>query len=132
MTVTVAEAHKKYVCMIVFIMQSTRFHRVEQILKVSQHLCEVHSLKMYAAESRRKTDIVRLSVWGERQDVLRIPFRMLEYLPDEDIEIVQSGRRGQSYLLLLVVTERLISQKVQMPERRAKLRGRLQNALTGF
>lgn len=112
-------------------MRASRTHRVEQILKIVQHLCDTHNLHMYTTESRRGTDVLRLSIWGERQDVLKVPFSMLEYLFDEDIEIMQSGRRGQDYLLLLVITERLFAQEVHLPERRKKLHGRLEEAFAG-
>jgi hypothetical protein len=112
-------------------MQTSRIHRVEHVLKIIQHLCELHNIKMYATESRRKTDVITLSLWGERQSVLKLPFKLLEYLPDEDIELLQSGRRGPDYLLIMVITERLISQSSQLPERRAKLRSKFQQSLLG-
>ena len=129
--VTIREAKTQLGATINLAMQTTRIHRVEQVLKVSQHLCEVYSIKMYATESRRHSDVITLSLWGERQDVLKLPFKLLEYLPDEDIELLQSGRRGSDYLLLLVITERLIGQSIHMPERRAKLRGKFERSLLG-
>lgn len=106
-------------------MRASSNHRAEQVSKVIHYLCSRYHLYSYVSEARRSTDIIRLSIWGERQNVLKLPFRLLEYLPDEDIEILQSGRRGGHYLLLLVITERLIAQSVTENERRAKLHGRL-------
>ncbi|HHO56488.1 MAG TPA: hypothetical protein ENK21_08860 [Trueperaceae bacterium] len=97
---------------------------VKQVVKVANHLAQKHRVNMYSADSKRATDIMFLSIWGERSAVLKIPFAMLEHLQYVDIEFVQTGRRGGEYLLLLVITQKIIKQPLRTPERRVKLQNR--------
>jgi len=97
---------------------------VRQVVKVANHLAKKYRVNMYSADSKRETDIMFLSIWGERSAVLKIPFDMLEHLQYVDIEFVQTGRRGGDYLLLLVITKKIIEQPLRTPERRAKLQNR--------
>lgn len=113
-------------------MQTSHIHRSEQVLKAAQHLCDVHGLDMWGGDSRRGSDLLQLSFWGERQTVLKIPFLLLEYLNNEDVEILRSGRRGHEYLLVLAVTERIWLHEMQKPERRGKLKRRLSATWAGF
>ena len=82
-------------------MQTTKNHHADQVLKAAQHLCETKGISMWGSSSRRGSDLLQLSFWGDRQAVLKVPFLLLEYLNYQDIEILRSGRRGQDYLLVL-------------------------------
>ena len=84
-------------------------------------LCHKQRLTMYQIDARRKSDIVGFCVWGDRQKVLSIPAQMLELLKHEDIEIWQSGRRGIDYVLVFMITEKLLRQSLVRSERRSKL-----------
>lgn len=97
---------------------------VKQVVKVANHLVQKYRVNMYSADSKRETDIMFLSIWGERSAVLKIPFDMLEHIQYVDIEFVQTGRRGGEYLLLLVITRKIINQPLRSPERRVKLQNR--------
>ena len=105
-------------------MQVAKEELIKQVVKVANHLAQKYRLNMSSADSKRETDIMFLSIWGERSAVLKVPFDMLEHLQNVDIEFVQSGRRGTDYLLLLVITRKIINQPIRNPERRAKLQGR--------
>ncbi len=105
-------------------MTASKEDLVKQLVKVANHLVQKHRVNMYSADSKRETDIMFLSIWGERSAVLKVPFEMLEHLQDVDIEFVQTGRRGGDYLLLLVITQKIIKQPLRSPERRMKLQHR--------
>ncbi len=105
-------------------MHAPKEELIRQVVRVANYLAEKYRLNMSSADSKRETDIMFLSIWGERSTVLKVPFDMLEHLRDVDIEFVQSGRRGGDYLLLLVITRKIINQPIRNPERRAKLQGR--------
>lgn len=63
---------------------------------------------------------------GEREAVLALPLTIFDQLDGYDVEIIRSGTGRGTYLLVLAVTESLGSQAVRVPERRAKLRRRLE------
>ncbi len=72
-------------------------------------------------EGRRRTDLTLALLRGERLSVLSLAPRLLEDV-QADIEIVRSARVGQSYELMMALTEKLEQQPLRSPERRAKLR----------
>lgn len=72
-------------------------------------------------EGRRRTDLTLALLRGERLSVLSLTPRLLEDV-QADIEIVRSARVGQSYELMMALTEKLEQQPLRAPERRAKLR----------
>ncbi len=111
------------------IMQSLSPHRATQLDLLVSAVCKQAKVNVYSVPSRRTTDVLTFSMWGDRQSVLRLPSKILELLYNEDIEILQSGRRGINYVLIFVVTERLQQHPVARPERRAKLLNRLDRYL---
>ncbi len=72
-------------------------------------------------DGRRRSDLTLALLRGERLSVLMLAPRLLEQLP-ADIEIVRSAHVGQSYELMMALTERIDQQPLRSPERRAKLR----------
>ncbi len=72
-------------------------------------------------DGRRRSDLTLALLRGERLSVLTLAPRLLEQVP-ADIEIVRSAHVGQSYELMMALTERLEQQPLRSPERRAKLR----------
>ena len=113
-------------------MRTSKNHHAEQVLKAAEHLCKTKGISMWGSESRRGSDLLQLSFWGDRQEVLKIPFALLDYLNYKDIEILRSGRRGQDYLLVLAITEQIWQHEMQEPERRKKLVRRLHPTLAGI
>lgn len=63
---------------------------------------------------------------GARAAVLALPLRIFDELDSYDLEIIRSSSQGDRYLLVMAVTEALSSQETRDPERRAKLRRRLE------
>lgn len=80
---------------------------------------------------RRRSDLTMAFLRGRRPDVLGLPLRIFDALQEYDVEIVRSGGEEERYLLVLAVTETLSSQPVRRPERRAKLRRRLEREEAG-
>lgn len=104
-------------------------HRAKQLDLLITDLCKRAKVTAYSVPSRRETDILSFSMWGERQKVLKLPSVIQEQLHDEDIEILQSGRRGIHYVLIFVVTDRIHNQPLAAQERRAKLFKKLERYL---
>ena len=78
---------------------------------------------------RRDTDVAMVFFRGRREDVLRLPLGLLDVLTGSDVEIIRSSGQsdeGDRYLLVVAVTHPIGEQQTQLPERRAKLRRRLQ------
>ena len=113
-------------------MQPLLSHRAKQLDNLVSELCKQFKINVYSVPSRRQTDILTFSMWGDRQAVLKLPSKILERIYDEDIEILQSGRRGIDYVLVFVITQRLHEQTVVVPERRAKLLNRVDRYLPDF
>lgn len=106
--------------------------RSQKVAKLVTELCHEERLTMYSLEGKRKSDVIGFCVWGDRKKVLQIPARLLELLKHEDMEIWQSGRRGLDYVLVFIVTEKLMRQALVRPERRAKLLMRKNRYLPGI
>ena len=62
-----------------------------------------------------------INLWGDKVKVLQILPQLTDQLKGIDVEIIQSGRRGQDYFLVFAVTKKLATQTLQAPERRAKM-----------
>ena len=77
---------------------------------------------------RRETDLAMVFLRGAREAVLSLPLRILDRLDDYDLEIIRSSGKSddERYLLVMAVTQPLQEQQAHMPERRAKLKRRLQ------
>jgi hypothetical protein len=106
----------------------------------SQHETEARTIVMACAERagvlarcrppRRGSDLTMAFLRGPREAVLGLPLEIFDALGHYDIEIVRSGNQNDRYLLVLAVTESLNRQETHVPERRAKLRRRLQRERT--
>jgi hypothetical protein len=75
---------------------------------------------------RRRSDLTMVFLRGPRKAVLGLPLRIFDALEEYDVEIIRSGSQEDRYLLVLAVTEALGDQATRVPERRAKLRRRMQ------
>jgi len=104
-------------------------HREKQLDALITELSKRERVSAYSVPSRRETDILSFSLCGDRAAVLKLPSIIQEQLHNEDIEILQSGRRGIKYVLIIVVTERLSVQPLADSERRAKLFRKLERYL---
>jgi hypothetical protein len=76
--------------------------------------------------ARRRSDLTMVFLRGPRKSVLGLPLKIFDALEEYDVEIVRSGSQEDRYLLVLAVTEALQGQVTRVPERRAKLRRRMQ------
>jgi hypothetical protein len=63
-----------------------------------------------------------INLWGDKVEVLQVLPALTDQLRGIDVEIIQSGRRGEDYFLVFAVTKKLATQHLQAPERRAKMR----------
>jgi hypothetical protein len=80
---------------------------------------------------RRRSDMTMVFLRGPKVAVLGLPLRIFDALEEYDVEIIRSGSQGDRYRLVLAVTEALASQSTRTPERRAKLRRRLEREGAG-
>ena len=80
---------------------------------------------------RRETDIIGVTLTGEKEAVLALPLDILERLPEEDVEVIGSEGEGSDYALELVITKRLEAQEISTPERRSKLQNFLFQEMAG-
>ncbi len=85
-------------------------------------LCETRDVQVTFMTNRRLSDKVTCVLSGARDVVLPMPMLVLDMLEREDLEVIRSKQEGLDYLLQLVITESLIGQFSQTPERRSKLR----------
>jgi hypothetical protein len=83
-------------------------------------------LKGEFAPGRRRSDIVLVAIRGEKTKVLAAPLKLLDEVPEIDVELLslESSPHGLA-ALSLVVTEALDRQPMMPDERRAKLKRRL-------
>lgn len=95
--------------------------RIQKVTRIVTDLCHKRRLTMYQIDGRRQSDVIGFCVWGDRHKVLNVPAQMLELAKTEDLEIWQSGRRGIDYVLVFMVTEKLLRQSLIRSERRTKL-----------
>ncbi len=100
------------------VIDNDRAKHIEMLLHA---FCKEQKIEMFSSEGRRKSDLIAFTLYGDRQAILKMPLKLSELLKAEDIEILQSGRRGIDYVLVFVVTEKLRLQIREIKERRAKI-----------
>jgi hypothetical protein len=105
---------------------SRAVHPLEsKIIAVLHVACGQLCVAMNIDEGRRASDIALLHLWGERRGVLKVLPKLLDKIPEVDLEIIRSGKRGEDYFLALAITEKATVETIQLPERRARLRSRI-------
>ncbi len=102
-------------------MRVTDNDRAKHIEMLLNAFCKEQKIEMFSSDGRRKSDLIAFTLYGDRQAILKMPLKLAELLKAEDIEILQSGRRGIDYVLVFVVTEKLRLQVQEKKERRAKI-----------
>ena len=102
-------------------MRVTDNDRAKHIEMLLNAFCKEQKIEMFSSDGRRKSDLIAFTLYGDRQAILKMPLKLAELLKAEDIEILQSGRRGIDYVLVFVVTEKLRLQVQERKERRAKI-----------
>lgn len=102
-------------------MRVTDNDRTKHIEMLLNAFCKEQKIEMFSSDGRRKSDLIAFTLYGDRQAILKMPLKLAELLKAEDIEILQSGRRGIDYVLVFVVTEKLRLQIREIKERRAKI-----------
>jgi hypothetical protein len=103
-------------------MKSSRPHHLSLIANALSKLCGSRCVAYNADQGRRSSDFLMVNLWGDKIRVLEILPELTDHLRGIDVEIIQSGRRGEDYFLVFAVTRKLATQSVQAPERRAKMR----------
>lgn len=91
------------------------------IIRALAKLCGGRCIAFHADPGRRKSDFLMINMWGDKVRVLQVLPYLTDYLKGVDLEIIQSGRRGQDYFLVFAITKKLATQSLQAPERRAKM-----------
>jgi len=86
-----------------------------------QRLSEEASVEVLFHKARRKTDLTRFSLIGERNHVLGLPTLFQEVFEDESIELIEASWENTKYFLTLAITEKLEFQESFITERRQKL-----------
>ncbi len=102
-------------------MKPSRPHHLSLIANVLSKLCGGRCVAYRADQGRRTSDFLMINLWGDKVKVLQILPHLTDQLKGIDVEIIQSGRRGQDYFLVFAVTKKLATQTLQAPERRAKM-----------
>ncbi len=102
-------------------MKPSRPRHVSPILNVLSKLCGGRCVAFSADTGRRTSDFLMINMWGDKAKVLQILPQLTDQIKGIDVEIIQSGRRGQDYFLVFAVTKKLAIQNLQAPERRAKM-----------
>jgi hypothetical protein len=98
-------------------------HLVEaKIIAVLHAACGQFCVAMSIDKGRRSSDIALLHLWGDKRGVLKVLPEVLDKVPEVDLEIIRSGKRGEDYFLALAISEKTSIETIQLPERRAKLR----------
>ena len=95
--------------------------RTKRVEDVVRRAAKGRSVKAEVEHGRRASDLIKVTLNGQKVAVMVLPMKLLDALPDEDIELIDSSGDAQHYRLTLVVTKRLEHQKINAPERRAKL-----------
>jgi hypothetical protein len=93
-----------------------------KIITVLHTACGQFCVAMSIDKGRRSSDLALLHLWGEKKQVLKVLPRLLDKVPEVDLEIIRSGKRGEDYFLALAISEKTAIEAIQLPERRAKLR----------
>ena len=98
-----------------------RPEREVQVRRIISSAAEGKSVEAVFEAGRRASDLTRVTLKGQKEAVLNLPIKLLDGLPQEDIELIESSGDRRRYSLTFVVTERLEDQESSAPERRAKL-----------
>ncbi len=93
-----------------------------KLIGVLHSACGQFCVAMTIDQGRRSLDVALLHLWGEKKQVLKVLPKLLDKIPEVDLEIIRSGKRGEDYFLALAITEKTALEAIQLPERRAKLR----------
>jgi hypothetical protein len=97
-----------------------------QTRQAVERVVEQLGLKGEFAPGRRRSDIVLVSVRGEKAKVLSAPLKLLDEVNGIDIELLSLASSPHGLAALsLIVTEALERQPLMPLERRAKLKRRL-------
>lgn len=102
-------------------MKSSRPRHLSLIVHTLSKLCGGRCVAFNADSGRRKSDFLMINLWGDKVKVLEILPQLTDQIRGIDVEIIQSGKRGQDYFLIFAVTKKLATQTLQAPERRAKM-----------
>jgi hypothetical protein len=93
-----------------------------KVIAVLHVACGQFCVAMNIDKGRRASDVALLHLWGDKRGVLKVLPKLLDRVPEVDLEIIRSGKRGEDYFLALAVTHKAALETIQLPERRAKLR----------
>lgn len=93
-----------------------------KLISVLHAACGRFCVAMTIDKGRRSSDIALLHLWGDKRGVLKVLPEVLDKVPEVDLEIIRSGKRGEDYFLALAISEKAALETIQLPERRAKLR----------
>jgi hypothetical protein len=92
-----------------------------KLISVLHAACGQFCVAMSIDQGRRASDTALLHLWGEKKQVLKVLPKILDKVPEVDLEIIRSGKRGDDYFLALAIAGKTV-EAIQLPERRAKLR----------
>jgi hypothetical protein len=101
-------------------------HRDAQVITTVMACADSAGVIARCRPPRRRSDMTMVFLRGPKVAVLALPLRIFDTLEEYDVEIIRSGSQGDRYRLVLAVTEALAAQSTRVPERRAKLRRRLE------
>jgi hypothetical protein len=93
-----------------------------KLIAVLHAACGQWCVAMTIDKGRRSSDIALLHLWGDKRGVLKVLPEVLDKVPEVDLEIIRSGKRGEDYFLALAISEKTTVAAIQLPERRARLR----------
>ncbi len=93
-----------------------------KLIAVLHAACGQFCVAMGIDQGRRSSDTALLHLWGEKKQVLKVLPKLLDKVPEVDLEIIRSGKRGEDYFLALAIIGKTSVEAIQLPERRAKLR----------
>lgn len=95
--------------------------RQKEIKQLITEAAKARSVTAKFKPGRRASDLTQVRLKGQKEAVLSLPLKLLDKLPDEDLELMESEGDKNKYVLMFVVTKRLEQQDISTPERRAKL-----------
>jgi hypothetical protein len=93
-----------------------------KLITVLHAACGQFCVAMTIDSGRRSSDLALLHLWGDKSGVLKVLPEVLDKVPEVDLGIIRSGKRGDDYFLALAISEKAALETIQLPERRARLR----------
>ncbi|MGL4608296.1 MAG: hypothetical protein ACRCYY_01225 [Trueperaceae bacterium] len=96
-----------------------------KVIALLHAACGQFCVAMTIDKGRRTADIALLHLWGDKKQVFKVIPKLLDKIPEVNLEIIRSGKRGEDYFLALAITEKAALSAIQLPERRAKLRSQV-------